>query len=193
VAGLVSARHIGELEMSDADLARLAVKIEGHADNVLPALFGGLVLSAQDGWLRFEPIEQITPLVLIARDKFKTQEARRVLPAEVSRADAVANSAATAALIAVLTGQQPVDALLVATEDRIHEPHRLPLMPETLDMHAALRGKGIPTALAGAGPSLVCLIGSDRRAEALSLAQDLIPEGWQVLLAEWDLQGAQVR
>lgn len=193
VAGLVSARHIGELDLSDADLGRLAVRIEGHADNVLPALFGGLVLSAQDGWVRFEPVNEITPLVLIARDKFKTQEARLVLPAEVPRADAVANSAATATLIAVLTGQQPAEALLVATEDRIHEPYRLPLMPETLDLHAALRGKGIPTALAGAGPSLVCLIASDRRAEALDLAQDLVPEGWQVLLADWDLHGAQVR
>lgn len=193
VAGLVSARHMGDLDLTDADLARLAVRIEGHADNVLAALFGGLVLSAPDGWMRFEPVANISPLVLVAREKFKTAEARRVLPAEVPRADAVSNAAASAALIAVLTGQQSPDALLVATEDRIHEPYRLPLMTESLDLHAELRGKGIPTALAGAGPSLICLIPADRRAEVLRLAQDLVPEGWEVLEASWDLDGAQIR
>lgn len=193
VAGLVAARLIGDLRLTDADLARLAVRIEGHPDNVLPALFGGLVLSARDGWMRFEPVDTIAPLLLIAREKFSTAEARRALPSEIPRPDAVANAAATAGLVAVLTGRQPPDALLVATEDRVHEPYRLPLMPETLDLHTALRGKGIPTALAGAGPSLICLVEADRRAETVALAQDLAPEGWKVVTPGWDLEGAQVR
>lgn len=193
VAGLVAAREVGELALTDVDIARLAVDIEGHADNVVPAFIGGLVLVAKDGWMRFEPTESIRPLILVARDKFKTSEARRVLPEEIARADAVANAAAAAALVATLTGTQPPDALLLATEDRLHEPHRLSLMPETLRLHETLRNKGIPTALAGAGPSLICLIETDRREEVAGLAQDLIPEGWQVLQPGWDLAGAQVR
>lgn len=193
VAGLVAAREVGDLRLTDVDLAQLAVRIEGHADNVLPAFIGGLVLVAKDGWMRFEPSQAIQPLILVAREKFKTAEARRVLPAEIPRSDAVANAAAAAALVASLTGGQPPDALLLATEDRAHEPYRLPLMPETLDLHQALRGKGVPTALAGAGPSLICLVEADRREEVAGLAHDLVPQGWEVLQPGWDLAGAQIR
>lgn len=193
VAGLVGAQHSLELDLSDADLARLAIKIEGHADNVLPALFGGLVLHLHDGWMRFEPSRTIVPIVLSAPEKFKTEDSRRVLPAEVPRADAVANAAATSALVAVLTGQQSPDALLHATEDRVHQPYRLPLMQPTLDIYESLRGKGIATALAGSGPSLVCLVPAGRVTEVSRLAADLSPQDWQIMTPGWDLDGAQVR
>lgn len=193
VAGCVAARAIGDLPMADDELAGLAVRIEGHSDNVVPALFGGLVLASRDGWMRFEPSSAISPLILVASEKFKTEEARRVLPVDVPRSDAVANAAATAALVAVLTGLEPPDALMLATEDRIHEPYRLPLMPPTLDLHQAVRAEGIACALAGAGPSLICLVESGRLGEAEGLARKLAPDGWEVLTPGWDLAGAQVR
>jgi homoserine kinase len=193
VAGLAAARHMGELKLTDSDLARLAIKIEGHSDNVLPALFGGLVLCAQEGWMRFEVSADIAPVVLIAGEKLKTSEARRILPLEVPRADAVSNSAATAGLVAVLTGLQPLDALPMATEDRLHEPYRLPLMRESFDIHTGLRAKGFAVALAGAGPSLICLVESSRVDEAVTAAKELLPEGWDLLTTGWDTDGAQVR
>ncbi|MGH2812869.1 MAG: homoserine kinase [Actinomycetota bacterium] len=193
VAGLVGARHFSELAVTDADLARLAIAIEGHSDNVLSALFGGLVLSSGEGWMRFTPVETIAPVILVAREKSKTEESRLILPAEVPRADAVANVAATAGLLGVLTGAQPPDALLVATEDRLHEPYRLPHLQETLDLHVALRSKGVAAALAGAGPSIVCLVEGDRVTETAGLAKEIVPPGWQVLTPAWDLVGAQVR
>lgn len=193
VGGLVAARACGDLPLTDAELARLAVRIEGHGDNVLSALFGGLVLNSHDGWLRFEPTPSIAPLLLTARHKFKTAEARRVLPTDIPRIDSVANTAATAALVAALIGSAVPDSLLLATEDRIHEPYRLPLMPESLDLHEALRGKGIATALAGAGPSLICLVRIDELRDVEEMATSLVPEGWGVLAPGWDLVGAQVR
>lgn len=193
VAGLVIARQVGDLKLSDADIARLAVRIEGHADNVLPALFGGLVLASREGWMRLEPAPTIAPVILVSGKALKTTEARAVLPAEVPRADAVANAAATAALVAVVTGQEDPAALLMATADRLHERYRLPLMPETLDLHQALRAEGIAAALAGAGPSLVCLVEAERVEESVGLARELAPEGWQVLTPGWELVGAQVR
>ncbi|MEO7803398.1 MAG: homoserine kinase, partial [Actinomycetota bacterium] len=177
----------------DADLARLAIRIEGHGDNVLPALFGGLVLNSHDGWLRFEPTTLVVPLLLVAPNKFKTSDARRLLPPDIPRADAVANTAATAALVAALTGLAVPDSLLLATEDRVHEPYRLPMMPESLELHQALRGKGVATALAGAGPSLICLVKVDEMEVAQELATALAPEGWTVVAPGWDVVGAQVR
>lgn len=193
VAGLVAARQVGDLELSDAELARLAIRTEGHADNVLPAMFGGVVLCAREGWMRIDPSAAISPLVCVAPKPFRTAEARRVLPAEVPRADAVGNAAAVAALVAVLTGVEPPEALMAATEDRLHEPYRLPLMPETQGLHASLRAKGVAAALAGAGPSIVCLVPAADIAESAAVARDLAPPGWDVLAPGWDTGGAQVR
>jgi homoserine kinase len=215
VAGLVLARAVGGLALSDRELAGLAVAIEGHADNVLPALFGGLVLatgaspeagrpsSPEAGrpsspevpdvpWMRFEPPGAVSPLVLVARRGLRTSEARRVLPDVVPRADAVANASATGALVAILSGAAPPGGLLYATGDRLHEPYRLPLMPETRELHARLRERGIATALSGAGPSLLCLVEAARLEEAQAAAEALMPYGWQVLAPGWDVEGARV-
>ncbi|MFN2611296.1 MAG: homoserine kinase [Actinomycetota bacterium] len=193
VAGLVGARAFGDLELDDPELARLAVRMEGHGDNVLPAMFGGLVLNSQDGWLHFDPTDQILPMILVAAQKFKTSSARAVLPADVPRVDAVANISATAALLSALIGSAPIDSLMASTADRLHEPYRLPLMPQSLGLHEGLRGKGIPTALAGAGPSLISLVPADRIEDAKRTAEGLIPGGWEIMTPGWDLQGAKVR
>jgi len=193
VAGLVAARETADLGLSDADLARIAIRIEGHADNVLPAFFGGLVLSSPHGWMRFEPTEEVSPLILLAAQKFQTEKARAVLPAELPREDAVANASASAALVAVLTGVESPEALFWATEDRVHEPYRLPLMSDTFEVHQAMRAQGIPTALAGAGPSLICLVSSERIVEAEAAARKTVPDGWEVITPGWDREGAKVR
>ena len=193
VAGLVAAREIGELDLSDEDLAELAVRVEGHGDNVLPAFFGGLVVNSQHGWLHLVPTDAISPMVLVAREKFKTEAARRVVPTEVPRDVAVANAAATASLVAALTGQAPPSSLLMAMSDELHEPHRLPLMPESEQLHAVLREKNIATALAGAGPSLISLVETSELESAVVMAKEAAPDGWQILTPGWDLQGAQVR
>lgn len=193
VAGLVAAREAGDLGLADADLARLAIGIEGHSDNVLPAFFGGLVLSSPHGWMRLDPTDRVSPLILIAAQKFQTSKARAVLPAELPREDAVANASASAALVAVLTGMESPDALFWATEDRVHEPYRLPLMGETFEVHQAMREMGYATALAGAGPSLICLVSSERIGEAEAAARKTVPDGWEVVMPGWDKQGAKVR
>lgn len=193
VAGLVAGREVGDLDLTLAELARLAVDIEGHPDNVLPALFGGVMLCSGRGWMRFEPTPAIAPLVLVAREKFRTSEARRAVPGQVPIQDAVANAARVGALVAVLAGLEPPEALLMATEDRLHEPYRLPLMGETLELHRRLRERGIAAALAGAGPSLVCLVESPAIGDAARVAEELVPGGWHVLTPGWDLAGAQVR
>jgi homoserine kinase len=212
VAGLALARAAGGLALPDREVAGLAVAIEGHADNVLPALFGGLVLAtgsspvtgglsspaaggaASPGvpWMRFEPPAAVSPLVAVARRGFRTSEARRVLPDVVPRADAVANASATGALVAILSGAASPDGLLHATGDRLHEPYRLPLMPETRELHTRLREGGIATALSGAGPSLLCLIETARLDEMRAVVEALLPEGWQVLAPGWDVEGARV-
>ncbi|HEU5001601.1 MAG TPA: homoserine kinase [Actinomycetota bacterium] len=192
VGGLVGARALGGLALSDDELAGLAVRIEGHADNVLPALFGGLVLAGSGvGWQRFTPSPAVCPIVLVAREAFATKAARQVLPDAVPRADALANMAACAALVAILAGLQSPTGLLRATEDRLHEPYRLPLMTETRALHAGLRAAGVPAALSGAGPSVLILVDDVAAGEAREVARDLLPDGWGIADAGWDLTGAR--
>jgi homoserine kinase len=192
VAGLVGGRAYGGLELDDDALAALAVEIEGHPDNVLPALLGGLVLSLGSRWIRLEPEPSITPVVLVAAEGFKTSSARRVLPEQVARSDAIANAAATAALVAVLCGKAATGILMEATGDRIHEPYRLPLMPASAKLHEELRAAGIPTTLSGAGPSLLCLIEKATQHSAVERIRRFLPDGWKLITPGWDRVGARV-
>jgi homoserine kinase len=192
VAGLVGARAFGNLELSDEELAKLAIEIEGHPDNVLPALFGGLVLSVGERWIRLEPNRRIAPLILVAADGFKTKSARRVLPEQISRVDAIANAASTAALVAILGGSAGPELLMKATADRLHEAYRLPLMPASKKVHEQLRAEGIPTTLSGAGPSLLCLVENEEQHQVAEKIRSGLPEGWKVLTPGWDLRGARL-
>lgn len=190
VAGLVGARALGDLDLADEDLARLATEIEGHPDNVLPALFGGLVLSVAGSWINLQPTAEISPIVLVARERFKTGAARKVVPGQLSRADAIANAAATAALVTILTGSAGPEHLMAATEDRMHEPYRLPLMPASQKVHRELREAGIATTMSGAGPSLIALVPTSELPKTAQVVRELVPEGWQVLTPGWDRDGA---
>lgn len=192
VAGLVGARALGNLDLKDEDVARLATEIEGHPDNVLPALFGGLVLSVGGEWINLQPTSEIAPIVLVAKEKFRTGAARKVVPTELSRADAIANAAATAALVAILTGSAGMDLLMQATEDRMHEPYRLPLMPASQMVHAKLREAGIATTMSGAGPSLISMVPTTELDRAAQIAREIAPEGWKILTPGWDRSGATV-
>src|SRR5258705_18029 len=78
-------------------------------------------------------------------------------------------------------------ALMMATGDRLREPYRLPLLPETLDLHQGLRAKGVAAALSGAGPSVVCLSASDAIEDEVALARTLLAPGWEVIVPGWDL------
>jgi homoserine kinase len=77
--------------------------------------------------------------------------------------------------------------------DRLHEPHRLKLMPETQAVHAALREAGLAVALAGAGPSLLVVVPKPEahtRAEQIRRVCRERNAGWRVFVSEWEPQGA---
>ncbi len=140
-------------------LAR-ACEIEGHGDNVAPALLGGLVLVALDkGQVLCAkiPMPARQVVVCVPQFHFLTSHARSVLPQHYSRADAVANIARAALVIEAL--RQGDDALLSkAMQDRIHEPYRLPAIPGAIQARQAALDEGALTVnLSGAGPGLIAI------------------------------------
>lgn len=162
VGGLVGANTLAGSPMSQDDLMRMAVEIEGHPDNVVPALLGGCRLAATGFDTDWEICEipwhnSLIPVVAIPSFELSTQEARQILPSSYSRADAIFNTAHLGLLLRGLeTGKG--EWLRAALQDRIHQPYRQTLIPgyETLQS-AALEAGAYGLVISGAGPTLLAL------------------------------------
>jgi homoserine kinase len=162
VGGLVGANTLAGSPMSQDDLMRMAVEIEGHPDNVVPALLGGCRLAATGFDTDWEICEipwhnSLIPIVAIPSFELSTQEARQILPSSYSRADAIFNTAHLGLLLRGLeTGKG--EWLRAALQDRIHQPYRQTLIPgyETLQS-AALEAGAYGLVISGAGPTLLAL------------------------------------
>ena len=202
VGGLFAANHHLPRPFSREQLLELAIELEGHPDNVAPALYGGMVICCRDGerWqtLRVSPAGGLRLLVALPELTLSTGEARRVLPDQVSREDAVFNLGRAAALSAALISGED-KPLAWATEDRLHQPHRCPLIPGAAAALAAARQAGAGgAALSGAGPAVIAFWftrGEDDNragdiAAALQSAYSGAGVGCRIISASIDKQGA---
>lgn len=175
VGGLVAANRLAGEPLSQGEVAQLAIAMEGHPDNVVPALLGGCRLAATSdaGWEICEvPWDSgVVPVVAIPDFELSTSEARRVLPTEYSRADAIFN---TAHLGLLLRGLQTGKAewLRAALEDKIHQPYRQALIPGYAAVkEAALSAGAYGMVISGAGPTLLALTNvSDAQAVQAAMA-----------------------
>jgi homoserine kinase len=176
VAGLLLARALvlgGEETLSGAAVLELADRLEGHPDNVAPALLGALTVAWRDGAavgaLRLQCDERVRPVVLVPPFQASTEAARGLLPPAVAHADAAANSGRAALLVAALTTAP--QHLFAATEDRLHQAYREPAMPASIELVNALRAAGLPAVVSGAGPTVLVLARDDREvAQAVAAA-----------------------
>lgn len=164
VGGLALARELaGADDLDDAALLRLATRIEGHPDNVAPALLGGFVISGQDGadaWGVPAPVSpSIAAAAFVPPDGVSTERARGLLPATVPHADAAANTGRAALLVAALGGSS--QDLLLATRDFLHQDFREPAMPASLALVRSLRAEGHAAVVSGAGPTVLVLTEED--------------------------------
>jgi len=191
VAGLVAGRALRESGESDEELLEKAVGFEGHADNVAPCLLGGITVSTAAHTMHLEPPPSMRLLVCVASQPMATGAARAALPDEVPRTDAVANVGRAALLVAALSEGRP-DVLMDATEDRLHQPARFELMPDSGALVRALRSKGMAAFLSGAGPSVAALVDANVAGEAVKTAREVAPDGWEVRLESFDTEGARV-
>ena len=161
VGGLVAANHVAGSPLTQDDLLELATEIEGHPDNVTPALLGGMQLVANHlGTLVTCPIsvpKGLTAVVLVPDVAIATEDARAVLPQEVSRADAVYNMARTAALVNAMSSSRLQD-LAWATDDKLHQPYRLKLFPAMESIFVgAMQGGALGVFLSGSGSTILAL------------------------------------
>jgi homoserine kinase len=172
VGGVVAANALLGEKLSRDRLLKLATEIEGHPDNVAPALLGGLVIAVRDGQklqTARSPVPRGLQCVLfIPEHALSTKLARNVLPRHVPHADAVHNVSRAALWIAALHTRR-WDWLGLATGDRLHQPYRAKLVRGMDTLFAAARRAGARgVALSGAGPSLIAF--TDRNAIEIARA-----------------------
>jgi homoserine kinase len=172
VGGVVAANALLGDPFSREELLQLANDIEGHPDNVAPALLGGFVISVRDGKMlrtvRTTVPRDLRCVLFIPESSLSTRHARNVLPHAVPRADAIYNVGRAALWMAALHNRQ-WDYLDLATGDRLHQPYRSKLIPGMDALFDAARAAGARgVALSGAGPSVIAF--ADRRAEAIARA-----------------------
>jgi homoserine kinase len=189
VSGMVLADRLLGTGLDPDRLLEVAVDVEGHPDNVAACLRGGLVLAylGSSGWRaeRLEAHPSLRPVLVVPlHERLPTADARRALPRQVPLADAAFNAGRAALAVVALTERPHL--LSAAMEDRLHQSRRLPLVPAARAAFEDLREAGIPTCVAGAGPSLLAFESDERRVPQLG-------PGWQVLRLQVASTGADVR
>jgi homoserine kinase len=198
VSGIMAAQGLlaGTVEIDADALLRLATEMEGHPDNVAPALFGGLTIAWVDETgpqhKKLAVHRGVSPLVLVPVATMSTALARSLQPESVPHEDAIFNVSRSALLIAALI--QSPELLLAATEDRLHQDYRAAAMPETNELVHLLREAGFAAVVSGAGPSLLVL-GSDpgQRLTAAELVAEHAATPWQALMLAVDVKGCTVQ
>lgn len=190
IAGAMGANALHGNPLSLEALLAITNAIEGHPDNLAPALYGGLMVSmVADGkpvTARFPLCPDWEFLALVPDFTLSTSLARQALPAQYSRADAVYNiSHAAMVLKALETGEEGL--LSLALQDKIHQPYRKSLIRDYERIEALVTAAGGAFCISGAGPTLLCITRDPGVKQALAL-----PEGWKLLPLKAQTQGARV-
>ncbi|HLT59406.1 MAG TPA: homoserine kinase [Limnochordales bacterium] len=187
VGGAVAANVLAGEPLSTGELLAIAAGLEGHADNVTPALVGGFTVVAAGGpraageedggpadssrvaWVRL-PARGLQAVVAIPAVQLPTRESRRRLPEQVRFQDAAFNVGRASLLVAaVATGD--TDALAAALEDRLHQPYRAALVPGFHQVVQAAKAAGaLGAVLSGAGPAVLALVPREEPAPAIGEA-----------------------
>lgn len=200
VAGILGANRLLGSPLDVKELVTLATKIEGHPDNVAPALEGGLVASAIEGGKVYSvsvPVsDKIRFIVFIPPFELKTEKARSVLPDSYTRADAVYNLSRSALMTASLFSGN-LENLRVAVQDKIHQPYRSGLIANYDDVCRMSYELGtLGTCISGAGPTIISMVKAEEAEVFEKTAKVHLEEkemgDWQVKLLTTESCGAKI-
>ena len=195
VAGIELANQLANLQLSDAEKLRIATKIEGHPDNVAPAIFGNLVVASYIG----EDVQYVTAdfptcdlVAFVPSYQLKTSDSRNVLPTEWSYKEAVAASSVANVAIAALLKGDLVTAGRSIELDHFHERYRQSLVKEFPQVkEVAHQHDAYATYLSGAGPTIMNLLAPEHVASFVAALAALGLDG-QIFQLKIDTFGVRV-
>lgn len=169
VGGLVGANCVLGAPLTDDELVAMAVAVEGHPDNVVPALVGGVTLTVMAGEDEARPIihrievneAKMNVTIILPEYELKTADARDAMPETVPLADAIFNVGRTALVMKAIETAD-YDLLGIAMQDRLHQPYRYPLVPGLeAAVQAALDAGAAGAAISGSGPGFIVFAESE--------------------------------
>lgn len=193
-AGVCAANELYALKLSKEELLDLATAVEGHPDNIAPALYGGLTVSLMEGphavTRSFPLSDKLFFSLLIPPFELSTALSRSVMPREVSMHDAVFNLS-RAALLPRALADGDIDLLRRALKDRLHQPYRFSLIEgwDIADELARSHGSA-GLCISGAGSTLLCIAEREEFGERLQNAMKIALPSWRVLSVRPDTGGA---
>lgn len=195
VAGIELANQLANLQLSDAEKLRIATEIEGHPDNVAPAIFGNLVVASYIG----EDVQYVTAdfpscdlVAFVPSYQLKTSDSRNVLPKEWSYKEAVAASSVANVAIAALLKGDLLTAGRSIESDHFHERYRQSLVKEFPQVKEVAHAHGAyATYLSGAGPTIMNLLAPDHTAAFVAALEKLGLDG-QIFQLKIDTFGVRV-
>ena len=196
VAGVMGANAMHGSPLSKQACFTLCTILEGHPDNVAPAIFGGCVASVLNHQVPtavfFNVHSSLKILALIPDFQLSTKHARDVLPMSVSITDAVFNLSRTAIMGKALESGDH-ELLRIASKDKIHQPYRKYLIPDYDAIVSATKSNGtIAVFLSGAGPTMLCLYTDEAFADKMRTSFDHLKAKWELLALTIDRQGTMI-
>lgn len=200
VAGVSLAAGLAGLDSTQREIRdaifQVAARIEGHPDNVAPAVYGGMTVSwksGQDFRTQIYPVHKdIHAWIFIPNFELSTEEARKALPSTVPYADALTNVSRVALLPAAMANADN-DLLFEATEDTLHQPYRAPLMQASADLMTFLRSQGYASTISGAGSCVLALHASDATDSLHNItARGVDMSHWHMVHLSVDRSGVQI-
>ena len=195
IAGIELANQLCGLELSNEEKLAYATEIEGHPDNVAPALFGGLVISTYiDEEIDWINISEFAPqlVVYIPGVELKTDAAREVLPERYDRSEAALASGVSNLVVAsILTGDYNLAGKMME-KDRFHEPFRKPLIPNYEFIRSQAKELGAyGTTISGAGPTMISFIAQTDKERFVQHFTEALPD-YRIEVIEMDCEGLRV-
>ena len=195
VAGIELANQLSDLQLSDDEKLRIATKIEGHPDNVAPAIFGNMVIASYIG----EDVQYVTAdfpscdlVAFVPSYQLKTSDSRNVLPKEWSYKEAVAASSVANVAIAALLKGDLLTAGRSIESDHFHERYRQSLVKEFPQIKEVAHAHGAyATYLSGAGPTIMNLLAPEHTAAFVAALEELGLDG-QIFQLKIDTFGVRV-
>lgn len=196
--GIVAANALCGNKLTMDEMILLAARMEGHPDNSTPALVGGMIVAVTEekkvNYLKFEVPEKLMAAVFIPDFVLRTSKSRKHLPEGLPFKDAVFN-VGRAALLGASIASGKFENLVIATQDKLHQPYRQQLVPnmyDIIDMCTKIGAKG--AFLSGAGPAIVALIDENYYSfeEAAYKFVSQLENKWEVHLLECDNDGIQI-
>ena len=182
VAGIELANQLGNLNLTPQQKVEWATKLEGHPDNVAPAILGGLVVATYDAksqevnYLQKEIQSDIQGIALIPDFELSTKASRQVLPSEFVYSKAVQASSRSNVLVAALWQEDWENVSRIVEKDLFHEPYRETLIPFLTPVRMLAKEKeAIGTYLSGAGPTVMVLSSKDKSITIVEYLEEHLP------------------